>query len=289
MVERFTPPFPVYRCRSCSSSFRHPLPKNDGAFYDRDYYEGNAEFSYRDERQSFLYDRHVWKARLKTVLSHFRGYPPGELRFLDIGCAFGGFAATAGETCRSYGIDVSQFAVQNGNRFINSLQLKNHFQGLFHDSRGDIASALPEKEKSAGFDIITLIEVAEHLADPASYFQTVYRLLRPGGLCLIQTANMEAWQAIREGIGYHYYLPGHLTCYSARGLKEMLQGIGFRRFKEYIPVDFGLLPKLKKMRFRFRKAGDYRQWAPVFRYHLLSKLKWRSLPLTSSFVLYAFK
>ncbi len=49
----------------------------------------------------------------------------------------------------------------------------------------------------------------EHLSYPEKVFEKLGKILKPGGLLLIQTANFEGWQAINAGADYHYYLPGH--------------------------------------------------------------------------------
>lgn len=278
-ITKFKTPFTLYRCKECFCVFQHPVPEDADLFYDRDYYVGSADFSYHDERKSEKFKNYVWQARLKTIKDH---KPAG--RFLDVGCSFGGFVRAASEYYESYGMDVSEYAVTEGNKF----GLKQNYKGqqLFHGSLLNLPDHPVFKRK---FDIITLIEVWEHLIDPQRQAQAAFNLLNPGGLLVIQTANLEGWQAVNAGKGYHYFLPGHLVCYTATGLKYLLQEAGFNEFKEYIPVDFGLLPKLKKMRGSFSGVLDYFKMVKTSWYHIKSYMKKKQRPLTSSYVLYAKK
>lgn len=286
-IDRFTPPFSVLECCSCGLQRQAnlPPPHDLALLYDRGYYEGTAAFSYEDERKSEAAHDHVWQARLRTIARHVP--PPAD--FLDVGCSFGGFVDAARRAgYRSSGLDISQFAVSEGVRMGRNLHHATLDQAPFPD---------------ASFDVITLIEVLEHLADPRSTMQQLARLLRPGGLLVVQTANFLGWQARSAAASYHYYLPGHLFYYSTRNLELLLQQNGFGTIRFYRGVDFGLLPKLRKMRSGFGRQGnrdangmgkgtklsEYRRIWGASLYHLKSKVAFGHFALTSSMVCYARK
>ena len=269
IADRFQSPLVIERCASCGMELLASAEQNPNELYGEDYYTGRAEYSYRDERERVRFDRHVWNARLKEI-GRFVA-PPAD--FLDVGCAFGGFVECAGEFgYKARGLDVSEFAVRDGRA--RGLDL----------IRGELKpGVLPE----ASVDVLTMIEVLEHLPDPVAAFQAMRDLVRPGGLVVIQTANFLGRQARRAGESYHYYLPGHLYYYSTHNLRLLLERFGFSRIKFFRPVEFGLLAKLKKSRGDFRKLSDYRRWWPTARYHWLSHLAWRDFAYTSSMVCYA--
>lgn len=278
--------FDVFICASCRSEFQHPFPKNADVFYDEDYYTGKAAFSYQDERQKEYYHSFVHRARLKTILGVVKG---GEapLKFLDVGCAFGAFArAAAASGFEAYGLDVSAFAVREGNK---ASEAAGNPAKLFEGN----LSHLPPREKKIfareSFAAITLVEVAEHLKTPRTDLATAFSLLRPGGVLVMQTANFEGLQAVRGGSDYHYYLPGHLIYYTATGLKSMLSQIGFREFKEFFPVDFSLWAKWRKAWGDVHSISDLGRFWKMSLYHWKSKLRRNGRPLTSSYVLYARK
>ncbi|EMJ95791.1 methionine biosynthesis protein MetW-like protein [Leptospira alstonii serovar Sichuan str. 79601] len=260
---------PIYLCKGCGLQTRYPRPE-PSELYTEEYYSGNAEFSYRDERQTEKFDRYVWKARIKNIRRFRRS---GE--FLDVGCSFGGFLNCAKEAGFGVtGVEISSYSAEAA----RSRGLKV-IQGEFLDAD------LPENF----FDVITLVEVIEHLLEPEKVFQKLRRILKPGGLLLLQTANFEGIQAIDAGAGYHYYLPGHFYYYSESNLKKILDRSGFNNHITYPGVDFSLFSKLLKSRGSFESWKDYWKWIRIGVYHWKSKFKKQGRPLTSSMVLYSFK
>jgi SAM-dependent methyltransferase len=289
-IERYH--FDVQQCNDCRSEFRYPMPKSANAYYDEGYYTGTATFNYQDERREERHHKHVHAARLKSIRRFLRaggslfGEKAPREKFLDVGAAFGAFARSAAESFESYGLDVSPFAVTEGNKISETMDNRAR---LF---KGDLCH-LPRKSgkifSPECFSAVTLIEVAEHLQTPRVDFTAAYRLLRPGGVLVIQTANFEGWQAVNAGDAYHYYLPGHLIYYTATGLRRMLRDIGFREFKEFFPVDFSLWAKWRKSWGSVQKLSDLTRFWRMSLYHIKSKFHWRRRPLTSSYVLYARK
>lgn len=284
-IAKFKPSFKLARCKNCGSLFQSPMPKNANAYYGKDYYTGKAQFSYIDERKNYDSAVHVYKARLKAIRRYFKK-PHQHVKFLDVGCSFGGGVLAASKYFNAAGIDVSSFAINEGQKWVQEKYPHapvSLFQGdLLHTP--DDSFFAPES-----IDVITMIEVAEHLETPRKSFQKAFQLLKPNGLLVIQTANISGWQAVKAGSNYHYYLPGHLVCYSGEGLKKMLLDLGFTRFKEFFPVDFSLIAKLKKSKGGFTTFKDYLRWVTISWYHVKGKFHWRGRPLTSSYVLYAFK
>ena len=277
-IDRFTPAFEVTQCADCGSFYRNPLPKDESVYYDQNYYAQTSQFSYMDERKIYAGSQYVWNARLKQIRKyHLSG------KFLDVGCSFGGFASTAAQFFETWGIDISEYVIKEAKVFLEKSDIvPNLFQA-------ELATLTPKELPENQFSVITMIEVIEHLKNPRQHIEKAYKLLKPGGLLVIQTANMDGYQAVRAGLNYHYFLPGHLTCFTARGLKQMLGDLGFTTFREFIPVDFGLLPKLKKMQTSFTSLFDYIKWVKTSWYHLTSYLRYKGNPVTSSYVLYAFK
>lgn len=268
-IDRFESIFNIMRCPGCGLQMQSDIPEDASIFYTEAYYSGKAEYNYHDERRHAHFDRHVWRARLKTI----QKYVPAPADFLDVGCAFGGLVGTAAEMgYRALGLDISKYAVAQGRAAGLNLQQGNLNPGIF---------------PNRSIDIVTMIEVMEHIEQPLVCMRTLRDLIRPGGLLVIQTANFLGYQARKSSANYHYYLPGHFYYYSTYTLTRLLQRYGFGNFRIYHPVDFGLLPKLLKSRGSFQSPGDYLKWNPITRYHILGHLACRHLALTSSMVLYA--
>ncbi len=265
--------FDTERCRRCGFIFMNP-PFDDetlNSFYSREYYEGEADYSYIDERQLGEFADYVYRARIRKIKKYVQ-----EGNFLDVGCSFGGLlGAAAKQGFSPYGIELSAFSHEHSSEL---------FPGNIHNGTlGDH----PFSEDF--FSVITMVELIEHLEDPAEAIAECYKLLKKDGLLLIQTANMEGNQARREGENYAYYMPGHLSYFTKGNLTERLKTAGFNKIKVYQPVDFGLLPKLKKSRGSFKTLKDYMAWYRISKYHMLSKIHFGNFAMTSSMVVYAVK
>ncbi|TGL36832.1 class I SAM-dependent methyltransferase [Leptospira koniambonensis] len=259
----------IQTCKTCGFQAQFPRPEPE-SLYTEEYYTGNQEFTYRDERKTEKFDRYVWFARLKNI-SKFKSSG----NFLDIGCSFGGFLECAKEKgFMPYGVEISPFSAKQAEA--RGFKI---WQGQFLDAD------IPENF----FDVITLIEVIEHLENPKEVFNKLTKVLKPDGLLLIQTANFDAWQAMEAGKNYHYYLPGHVYYYSAKILRKILARRGFERQITYLGVDFPLSAKLLKSRGSFSSWKDYLKWFRISFYHFKSKLSKKGIPLTSSMVHYAIK
>lgn len=267
--------FPVYECRDCRFQFRDLDSREAASFYTEEYYTGRAQFSYLDERKMEEPSRAVWNRRIRLLKKMSRA-AAGE-PFLDVGCSFGGLLACARDLgFDPYGMEISGYSADwAGKRFGSERVMIGNVEDY----------NLPEK----GFAMVTMIEVAEHLSDPVKAFRNIHRSMRPGGVLLVQTADMDGLQAKMGGRDYHYYLPGHLSYFTRHNLRKALLLAGFNRTRFFGGVEFGLLPKLIKSRASFSAPADYFRWARISLYHLASKINLFGLRLTSSMVMAAWK
>ncbi|MCB1193320.1 MAG: class I SAM-dependent methyltransferase [Leptospiraceae bacterium] len=259
---------PIYRCNQCNLQAYPPKEELDlKQLYSENYYKGTSNYTYKDERETEYYDSYVWDARIKNIRKF-----QNKGNFLDVGSSFGGFLSRAKRLGFSpYGVEVSEYAATYCEK--RGIPV---FKGEF------LNSDYPKEF----FTVITMIEVVEHLSKPDLVFSKCYSLLKEGGMLVIQTANFEGKQALKEGANYHYYLPGHLYYYSLSNLKKFLSYHGFYNFIYYSGVDFPLYAKLLKSRGSFKQIRDYFKWFKISYYHFKSTYFPGS---TSSMVLYAFK
>lgn len=271
-INRFSESFIVERCSSCGFIFMNP-PFSDeqiNSFYQESYYNGSADYSYLDERKTKYFSRFVWNKRVEILHKHISSG-----NFLDIGASFGGLMEAAGRFYKPYGIEISPYSGKAAREITG---------GTVH-----IGTLADHPFEAGFFSVITMIELIEHLKDPAAAITECFRLLQKDGILVIQTANMDGMQARIHKDRYNYFLPGHLSYFSKQNLTQILNRAGFTKVKTFIPVEFGLLPKLQKSRGSFNSVWDYRFWARISAYHALGKLHFGNFCATSSMVLYAFK
>lgn len=261
---------PIYKCETCGLQKTYPRPKQVEDLYQEDYYKGKADYSYTDERKELKFHSYVWDSRLALIQKR---NPSGNL--LEVGSSFGGFLSRAKSLgYKVQGVEISkyssEYANQNGISTVCGELLKTNLPPNF-------------------YDVIVLNEVIEHLPNPKESLNLLTSLLKKNGLLILQTANFEGWQAKTQKENYHYYLPGHFFYYSESILKEALSIRGISHFEIFYGSDISLVSKLLKSRGKFKSLLDYLNWFKTIYYHLKSKIKWKGFPLTSGFVLYAYK
>jgi 2-polyprenyl-3-methyl-5-hydroxy-6-metoxy-1,4-benzoquinol methylase len=151
--------------------------------------------------------------------SSFLPSPGAErLRWLDFGCGAGGFL---------------KFLRERGQIGGRPLDLQGHDVGSYADmlkqKDGFRILDLEElsREPDASYEIISMIEVLEHLPDPVAALTLIARLLKPGGLLILTTGNMDNPVARRQGIHYRYCAPEiHVTLFNPRCLARLYRSVG---------------------------------------------------------------
>jgi len=121
----------------------------------------------------------------RQTLAHF-GLKPGfkslqNLKIADIGCG-GGIVAEP--LCR---LGARVTGVDAGAENIKVAKAHAAAQGLEIEYLATTAEALAAKNRQ--FDIVTALEIVEHVDDVPLFMEAVCRLVRPGGLLIMSTLN----------------------------------------------------------------------------------------------------
>jgi 2-polyprenyl-3-methyl-5-hydroxy-6-metoxy-1,4-benzoquinol methylase len=220
--------FEFWRCPECDYMFVVPFPGY--GVYDKAYYEGRGadpyvdyESEHRDYRST---DRMIEFGDLWRIASGFveTNIPERAIDWLDFGCGAGGLMR--------YLADKGAFA--SGTRRW-PIRVAGHDVGTYADrlkvadglrilDLGELAS-----EPSGSFDVISMIEVVEHLEFPDPVFALAARLLRPGGLLLLTTGNISGLVPRMRGLGYAYVIPEvHVGYFTPRALGAVYARHGLR-------------------------------------------------------------
>ena len=224
--------FEYFACADCEFLFVEPFAGY--AIYNDDYYQGRGPDPYVDYASEYAdYRRtdrvHEFEDLARIAADFVRSseqrvasseHPAPEsstryspLRWLDFGCGAGGLlmflrdhGTLAGRPLEVTGHDVGSYA--------EKLQRRDGFRVLGLDE----LAALPD----AQFDVISLIEVIEHIPEPSPTIALAARLLRPGGLLLLTTGNMDCPVARRQGLDFGYVLPEiHVSHFTPRCLAKL--------------------------------------------------------------------
>jgi 2-polyprenyl-6-hydroxyphenyl methylase/3-demethylubiquinone-9 3-methyltransferase len=147
------------------------------------------------------------------------------IRTLDVGCGAGLLSESLAKAgCNVLGLDASAEAIAAA---------EAHAQGqnlplTYH-------TGSPEDLGSEKFQVITALEVIEHVAEPAAFIATLAGLLEPGGLLFLSTLNRTARSYLTAKLGAEFLL--------------RLLPIGTHDWKQFVtPTELGQLCRASHLR-----------------------------------------
>jgi len=201
--------FVVASCGTCGCHFV-PDPVPDPAQYDEAYFAGAGACGYG----GYLQDRELILANFARRARWIAGVADGT-RVLDVGAAYGFFVAAA----HGAGLDAVGLEPVGACAAFAARELGVEI----HTGRIEDAPLPP-----ASFDVVTLFDVIEHLADPTTALRRIHGLLAPGGTLVIETGDLGGLLARVVGSRWYYYdPPQHLTYFSLASLEHLLLRSGF--------------------------------------------------------------
>lgn len=198
--------FTYYHCDSCGSLFLHPVPSGRlSEIYPPSYYSFHEGKTSLIEKVKQALDRRMFAKAL-------RGLPGKELAVLDIGGGTGWLLDL---------VRASDQRVQFTQVVDMDPQAKRTAEAKGHSFfKGTIEGFRPTQK----FDLVLMINLIEHVKDPVAILQKVERLLKPGGMVLIKTPNIDSLDARlfrnRNWGGYH--CPRHWVLFEENSLRKAL-------------------------------------------------------------------
>jgi 2-polyprenyl-6-hydroxyphenyl methylase/3-demethylubiquinone-9 3-methyltransferase len=120
-------------------------------------------------------------------------------RVVDVGCGGGILAeAMAGRGADVTGIDLSEKALRVAQLHLNESGRSVRYEAV-------AAEALAEREPES-FDLVTCMEMLEHVPEPSSVVAACARLARPGGSVFFSTINRNPKSYLFAVLGAEYVL-----------------------------------------------------------------------------------
>ena len=192
------------------------MSKKANTVYDKKYFSGKNTFFYKFGYRNSV---DVWNSRLKLLLNYKKS---GKL--LDIGCALGYMLIPFSKHFKVYGTDCSGYAIEASK--------KNVKKGIFKVH--NIEEPLPFRKNS--FDVVTCMDVLEHLKDGEALFDNVFNVLKHDGIIFLSTPN---YNTLRK---FLYYIPDkmehHLSLYHVDNLVKKMEQHGFDVLDYFTGINF---------------------------------------------------
>jgi SAM-dependent methyltransferase len=210
--------YDLQQCSACDFVFVSDPDTNYDEIYDADYYRGKGadplvdyagDIAAGDASIKLYETRGIEKWAISTRRSI--GSNSGD-KWLDFGCGTGSLVKFLSPRWESVGFDTGagvEFAKHNGIKLIG---------------QNDLSSL------AGTFDVISSIEVLEHVVDPLPLLEQIYSLLKPGGLFLFTTGNSHSF--LGDIAKWSYVVPEIHVSFFSDGSSEMaLKRAGFETIR----------------------------------------------------------
>jgi SAM-dependent methyltransferase len=197
--------FDICSCDRCKTLFTSRLPlANELADYYASFYGEGRDIAV----PAFVLDQ------LRAMVRSLSCYRTAG-RWLDIGCGRGSLLrVAAAEGWEAVGTEIVP-------AIVDSMRA----QGL--DARLGLTQELDLP--SGGFDVVSAVEVLEHVPDPGVLMAEAARLVRPGGAVYITTPHGRGISRRLLGTGWSVVAPPeHLQLLSSAGIRSALSRPGLR-------------------------------------------------------------
>lgn len=246
--------FSITRCTGCGFAWVVDPWTEFDVIYDDAYYAGHGsdplvDYSFEHECPHATIRRAEWRGLLRIVET----LAPEAERWLDFGCGNGGLVrhAAAHSKVKVCGFDSGSWAAR---------------------ARADGLPILTEEELGAldgQFDVVTCVEVIEHVIDPVPFLKNIRAKLRRGGLLFLTTGN--AAKAPREFSTWGYVNPEiHVSYFTPQALASALSSSGFRAEPTGFVAGFEDVIRFKVLKALGQKRN--RAWHDLVPWSAVSRL-----------------
>lgn len=188
----------LFRCPECTLAFRWPV-LSDARYLEL--YDSGCDTHWQDSEI-----RTDYRLLAREIQSSF----PCGGSVLDVGCNNGNFLAGLDSRYILNGIEVNVAA---------GVSARDRGIAVWHS-----VSEVPKETK---FDVVTAIDVIEHIRDPRAFLAELIPLLKPHGMLLISTGDADnaAWRRVHSRWWY-CGIPEHISFISKTWCSHHVTSLG---------------------------------------------------------------
>ena len=197
--------FTIVACKACGHVRVDPRIADerlddlyDDAYYRGDGFDATIDYDAPPSAGTLSENADIIESITQAAGGSVRG-----LRWLDVGCGTGTLLEQARERGASvFGFDSSRYALESCAK-----------KGLPLVSRAELDAG------AGDFDVVSAIEVIEHVPDPLAFLLNLKAHVRSGGLLFVRTGN---WNLVRRLPGTPYLMPeGHIQYFTPRVMRRL--------------------------------------------------------------------
>jgi SAM-dependent methyltransferase len=152
--------------------------------FGSDYFHGVGN---KYPQQGYEYLELEARSSARSIVNYVLSLKKLKLKWLDVGCAYGFYVVEINLAgIDGYGVDISEYAIREAQKKFPNLN------GRLHVCDVNNITALFKAET---FDVISMFQIVEHLFEPEKSLTEIAKLLKIGGILLINTPRPHTFEA----------------------------------------------------------------------------------------------
>ena len=198
----------ILKCANCGLGRAESPAFDPTAYYTEDYFSGGHADGYSDYQGAEA----VLRREFAGTVDFIRGFREGG-KLLEVGCAYGFFLQEAVRYYEVAGIELADNAAEHCRA-----------KGLL------VLNGVADEANLAQIgcvDIVVLLDVIEHLPEPAETLALCSKYLKPEGLIIITTGDFASMVAKLSGANWRLMTPPqHLWYFTPESIRQMSNRLG---------------------------------------------------------------